>query len=97
MAGLMVLKPVIDELANIIGHKVPIMGLYTLSILCLTAVGTAAQVVKLTIPDAPPAGTQILSGSFQGYSMEVASFADMAGNMSCVVTALYLRSASLHL
>ena len=61
------------------------MGLYTLSTLYLAAVGTAAQTVKLTIPDAPPAGTQTLSGSFQGYSMEVASFADMAGNLTYVV------------
>jgi hypothetical protein len=90
MAGLMVLKPVIDELTSIFGHEVLIMGLYALFILCLAAVGTAAQVMKLTIPDAPPAGTQTLSGSFQGYSMEVASFADMAGNLSCVVTTLYL-------
>jgi hypothetical protein len=58
------------------------MGLYTLSTICLTVVGTAAQMVKLTIPDSPPAGTQALSGSFQGYSMEVASFADMAGNLT---------------
>jgi hypothetical protein len=60
------------------------MGIYTLCTLCFTAVSTAAQTVQLTIPDAPPAGTQILSGSFQGYSMEVASFVDMAGNLSYV-------------
>ncbi|KAF3038301.1 hypothetical protein E8E12_004839 [Didymella heteroderae] len=58
------------------------MGIYTLSALCSLAISTAAQTVQLSIPDAPPAGTQTLSGSFQGYSMEVASFADMAGNLS---------------
>jgi len=60
------------------------MGLYMLSTLCIAAVGTAAQTVQLSIPDAPPAGTQTLSGSFQGYSMEIASFADMAGNITWV-------------
>lgn len=60
------------------------MGLYTLSTLCIAAVGTAAQTVQLSIPNAPPPGTQTLSGSFQGYSMEVASYADMAGNLTWV-------------
>ena len=60
------------------------MGLYALSTLCLAVVSTAAQTVQLNIPDAPPAGTQTLSGSFQGYSMEVASFADIAGNLTYV-------------
>ena len=58
------------------------MGLYTISALCLAAVSSAAQTVQLNIPDAPPAGTQTLSGSFQGYSMEVASFANIAGNLT---------------
>jgi hypothetical protein len=57
------------------------MGLHAFSALCLIAVGAAAQTVHLDVPDAPPAGTQTLTGSFQGYSMEVASFADMAGNL----------------
>jgi hypothetical protein len=60
------------------------MGIYTLSVFCFAAVSTATQTVQLNIPDAPPTGTQTLSGSFQGYSMEVASFADMAGNLSYV-------------
>jgi hypothetical protein len=58
------------------------MGIYTLSVSCFVAVTTATQMVQLDIPNSPPAGTQTLSGSFQGYSMEVASFADMAGNLS---------------
>ena len=58
------------------------MWLYYLSILYFAVVPAAAQTVRLTIPDAPPEGTQTLSGSFQGYSMEVASFADMAGNLT---------------
>jgi hypothetical protein len=53
-----------------------------LTTLLFTAISAAAQTVLLNIPDAPPPGTQTLSGSFQGYSMEVASFADMAGNLS---------------
>lgn len=55
---------------------------YALCTLCFMAVGAAGQSVKLTIPDVPVAGTPIISGSFQGYSMEVASFADMAGNLT---------------
>ena len=56
------------------------MGLYVLCTLCLAVAGTAAQTVQLVIPDSPPVGTQTLSGSFQGYSMEFASFTTMAGN-----------------
>lgn len=40
----------------------------------------AVDVVNLNIPQAPPAGTQVLGGSFQGYSLETASFLDYAGN-----------------
>lgn len=58
------------------------MGLHTLSTLCLAAVGAVGQTVKLAVPDAPAAGTQVLSGSFQGYSMEMASFPNMAGNLT---------------
>ncbi|KAJ8117474.1 hypothetical protein OPT61_g1336 [Boeremia exigua] len=58
------------------------MVLYALSALYLAILSTAAPTVQLSIPDVPPSGTQTLSGSFQGYSMEVASFADMAGNLT---------------
>jgi hypothetical protein len=58
------------------------MGLYTLSTLCLTAVVAVSHTVKLVVPDAPAAGTQVLSGSFQGYSMEMASFPSIAGNLT---------------
>ncbi|KAH4605407.1 hypothetical protein HBI70_057420 [Parastagonospora nodorum] len=47
-----------------------------------TAAATTSNVIQLEIPDSPPAGTQSLSGSFQGYSMEMASFPSMAGNLS---------------
>lgn len=57
------------------------MPLYALATLCLAGFGTASQTVHFNIPKAPPAGTNTLRGSFQGYSMEVASFADMAGNL----------------
>lgn len=58
------------------------MSLRVLTTLLFAAISAAAQTVLLDIPDAPPPQTQTLSGSFQGYSMEVASFADMAGNLS---------------
>jgi hypothetical protein len=46
------------------------------------ATGSNGQVIQVNVPDIPPAGTNTLTGSFQGYSMEVASFADIAGNLS---------------
>ncbi|KAF2993348.1 hypothetical protein E8E13_000650 [Curvularia kusanoi] len=58
------------------------MGLRALITLSFAVIGAAAQTLLLNIPDAPPPGTQTLSGSFQGYSMEIASFADLAGNLS---------------
>lgn len=58
------------------------MDLLALITLCLAATSTAARTIVLSIPNAPPPGTQTLSGSFQGYSMEVASFPDLAGNLS---------------
>lgn len=63
-------------------ERARIMGFYSFTTLSLAAVSAAAQTMQLKIPDAPPAGTQTLSGSFQGYSMEVASFADLAGNLT---------------
>ncbi|KAF2686058.1 glycoside hydrolase family 79 protein [Lentithecium fluviatile CBS 122367] len=42
----------------------------------------ASGAVKLVIPNAPPAGTQTLDGAFERYSMEMASFVDLAGNLS---------------
>jgi hypothetical protein len=57
------------------------MGPYTICILCLAAVGVG-QTMKLAVPDGPAPGTQVLSGSFQGYSMEMASFPNMAGNLT---------------
>jgi len=58
------------------------MGPYTICTLCLAAVGVVGQTVKLAVPDGPVPGTQVLSGSFQGYSMEMASFPNMAGNLT---------------
>ena len=46
------------------------------------AAAATNNVIRLEIPDSPPPGTQSLSGSFQGYSMEMASFPSMAGNLS---------------
>jgi hypothetical protein len=54
---------------------------YTLSTLCLVVVGVIGHSVELTIPDIPAIDTQVLSGSFQGYSIEAASFVDIAGNL----------------
>lgn len=60
------------------------MTLKTLLLLTFGVVSASAETIKLTIPDAPPVGTQTLDGSYQGYSMEVASFADIAGDLSYV-------------
>lgn len=48
----------------------------------LTIGGVLSETVQLNVPTSPPPGTQIISGGFQGYSMEMASFASMAGNLS---------------
>lgn len=53
-----------------------------LAVLLSSATGSNGQSIQVDIPDTPPAGTNTLSGSFQGYSMEVASFANIAGNLS---------------
>lgn len=44
----------------------------------------SGETVKLTAPSAPASGVQVLDGAFQGFSMELASFPDYAGNLSCV-------------
>ncbi|KAH7395046.1 hypothetical protein DE146DRAFT_658953 [Phaeosphaeria sp. MPI-PUGE-AT-0046c] len=50
---------------------------------CFLAVGgVLGDTVQLNVPNSPPPGSPILSGGFQGYSMEMASFASMAGNSS---------------
>jgi hypothetical protein len=49
---------------------------------CAVAPGAAGEVVRLQVPNRPPVGTNILTGSFQGYSMEFASFPTIAGNLS---------------
>lgn len=49
-------------------------------LLALATIGIATEEVKLQVPDVPPIGTLTLDGSFQGYSMELASYPDIAGN-----------------
>lgn len=43
---------------------------------------TPSGTVQLHVPKEPPVGTNTLSDSFQGYSMEFASYPDIAGNLS---------------
>jgi hypothetical protein len=69
------------------------MRINTLSTAWLIATGVFTQTIKLNVPDAPPPGTQVLTGSFQGYSMEVASFANIAGNLTYVLP-IHARSLS---
>ena len=57
------------------------MHSYTLITIWLTSVSVLGQRVVLDIPELPPSGTHVLSGPFQGFSMEMASFADMAGDL----------------
>jgi hypothetical protein len=57
------------------------MHSYSLARICVTVAGVVGHSIVLDIPEAPPAGTQALSGSFQGFSMEMASFPDIAGNL----------------
>jgi hypothetical protein len=57
-------------------------GTCAVAVLLLTCTIKADEVVQLSVPKSPPFGTQILSGSFQGYSMEMASFPSIAGNVS---------------
>jgi hypothetical protein len=57
------------------------MHSYSLAGLRITVAGVVGHSIVLDIPEAPPAGTQSLSGSFQGFSMEMASFPDIAGNL----------------
>jgi hypothetical protein len=56
-------------------------------LLCLTyrAVG---ETIELNVPATPPNGVQILDAAFQGYSMELASFPDIAGNLRWVIPIL---------
>jgi hypothetical protein len=60
----------------------PSTTMNSLVLACAVLTTTATEVVQLNVPGEPPAGTSTLSGSFQGYSMEMASFPDMAGNLS---------------
>jgi hypothetical protein len=52
------------------------------AVLLLIATTSTGEVMQLNVPNSPPSGTQTLNGSFQGYSMEMASFPDIAGNLS---------------
>ncbi|OAG02711.1 uncharacterized protein CC84DRAFT_1250585 [Paraphaeosphaeria sporulosa] len=58
--------------------------LASVAIACAIAPGAAGEVVQLQVPNRPPVGTNVLTGSFQGYSMEFASFPAIAGNYSAV-------------
>lgn len=51
-------------------------------LLFTAATALGGHAIQLNVPNAPPAGTNTLTGSFQGYSMEIASFAHIAGNIS---------------
>jgi hypothetical protein len=55
---------------------------YTAVASLLTTATAAHDVIQLQVPKPIPAGAQILAGSFQGYSMEMASFPSIAGNIS---------------
>ena len=57
------------------------MYLCALVTLCFTVPSVVGDRVVLDIPDRPPSGTQVLSGAFQGFSMEMASFPDIAGDL----------------
>jgi hypothetical protein len=59
------------------------MKLTTTISLCLASYA-AAQTIKLNAPDAPAQGTQTIDGAFQSYSIELASFPQLAGNLSFV-------------
>jgi hypothetical protein len=54
------------------------------ALLISTAAAAMTNPIPLRILQSPPAGTQTLTGQFQGYSMEMASFASIAGNISYV-------------
>ncbi|KAF9731225.1 hypothetical protein PMIN03_005546 [Paraphaeosphaeria minitans] len=56
--------------------------LFSVAIACAFAPSAAGEVVQLQVPNRPPAGTHVLTGSFQGYSIEFASFPAIAGNYS---------------
>ena len=60
------------------------MFLQTLIVIGAWAATAEADTIQLTIPDTPPSGVQTLDGSYQGYSMELASFANIAGNHTSV-------------
>jgi hypothetical protein len=62
-------------------YHIETMYFYTLAKICVTIAGVVGHSVVLNIPEVPPSGTQVLSGSFQGFSMEMASFPDIAGNL----------------
>jgi hypothetical protein len=53
-----------------------------MAIACAVAPRAAGEVVRLQVPNRPPVETNVLTGSFQGYSMEFASFPSIAGNFS---------------
>jgi hypothetical protein len=57
-------------------------GTRAVAVLLPIAIAAMDGPIQLNVPTTPPAGTQMISGSFQGYSMEMASFASIAGNMS---------------
>jgi hypothetical protein len=55
------------------------------AMLIFASAAAANDAIQLNVPKSPPTGTQTLSGSFQGYSMEMASFPSIAGNISYAV------------
>jgi hypothetical protein len=52
------------------------------ALLLFASAAAVNDAIQLNVPKSPPAGTQTLSSSFQGYSMEMASFPSIAGNVS---------------
>ena len=61
--------------------------------LCLAGCA-AAETVRLSVPAAPAPGTIVLDGAYQGYSMELASFRDYAGNLRSVPCSGVTRRAT---
>jgi hypothetical protein len=54
------------------------------------------ETVKLATPSAPSSGVKVLDAAFQGFSMELASFQDYAGNLSCVQPGRFFAACILN-
>jgi hypothetical protein len=61
----------------------------------LTAASATNEAIQLNVPDAPAPGSNTLVGSFQGFSMEMADFDKIAGNLS--YRSLAFKSVSVRL